>query len=65
LIREIIDWFLADVIDEFGGRQYIEYAYHVLEEGASADRQLAAYKTSGSLNAVVDQLIAETEEGVL
>jgi carboxylate-amine ligase len=65
LIREIIEWFLADVIDEFGGRKEIEYAYHILEEGSSADRQLAAYKTNGSLNAVVDQLIAETEESVL
>ena len=33
LIREMIDWFLEDVIDEFGGRQDIEYAYRILEEG--------------------------------
>ncbi len=65
LIRELIDWFLEDVIDEFGGRQDIEYAYRILEEGSSADRQLATFKRTGSLQSVVDQLIAETAEGVL
>ena len=58
LIREMIDWFLEDVIDEFGGRQDIEYAYRILEEGSSADRQLATFKRTGSLQSVVDQLIA-------
>ncbi len=64
LIREMIDWFLGDVLDEFGARQEIEYASTILEGGTSADRQLATFKRTGSLNAVVDQLIAETEEGV-
>lgn len=65
LIREMIEWFLEDVIDEFGGRQDIEYAYKIMESGTSADRQLATFRRTGHLNAVVDQLIAETEEGVL
>jgi carboxylate-amine ligase len=61
----MIDWFLEDVVDEFGGRQDVEYARRIMEEGTSADRQLAAYKRTGSMHAVVDQLIAETAEGVL
>ena len=65
LIREMIDWFLEDVIDEFGGRQDIEYAYKIMAEGTSADRQLATFHRAGDLNAVVDQLIAETEAGVI
>jgi carboxylate-amine ligase len=65
LLRELLDWFLEDVKDEFGGRQDIEYAYRILDHGSSADRQLATYKRSGDLHAVVDQLIAETEEGVI
>ncbi|UCH58847.1 MAG: carboxylate-amine ligase [Anaerolineales bacterium] len=65
LIREMIEWFLDDVIDEFDGRQDIEYAFKIMAEGTSADRQLATFRRSGDLNAVVDQLIAETEEGVL
>ncbi len=65
LIRELIDWFLEDVKDEFGGRSDIEYAYRILDEGTSADRQLAVYQRTGDLKAVVDQLIVETEEGVI
>ena len=65
LIREMIEWFIGDVMDELGSRKEIEYAYRILDEGTSADRQLATYRRTGSLQAVVDQLIAETEEGVL
>jgi carboxylate-amine ligase len=65
LIREMIEWFLEDVIDEFGGRKDIEYAYRIMAEGSSADRQLATYRRTGDLKAVVDQLISETEDGVL
>jgi carboxylate-amine ligase len=66
LIRELIEWFLDDVLDELGSRKEAEYAFKILEEGSSADRQIAVYeRTGGDLQAVVDQLIAETEEGVL
>jgi carboxylate-amine ligase len=65
LIREMINWFIGDVIDELGSRKEIEYANRILEEGTSADRQLATFRSTGSLQAVVDQLITETEEGVL
>ena len=64
LILELIDWFLADVIDEFGARQDIEYAYRILEGGSSADRQLAVFRDTGDLKSVVDQLIQETAEGI-
>ena len=64
LVRELIEWFIADVIDELGTRNEVEYAYRILEEGASADRQLATYQRTGDLHAVVDQLMAETLEGV-
>ena len=65
LIREMLDWFLGDVIDELGTRKEIEYAYRILEEGTSADRQLATFKRTGDLRDVVDQLVQETAEGVL
>ena len=65
LIRELIEWFIGDVIDELGSRQEIEYAYRVMQEGSSADRQLATYQRTGDLKAVVDQLIQETSEGVI
>ena len=65
LIREMLDWFIGDVVDELGSRKEVEYAYRILEGGSSADRQLAAYKRTGDLKAVVDQLIRETAEGVV
>ncbi len=65
LTEELIGWFLDDVLDDLGTRAEVEYAFKIIEEGSSADRQVAAYKGSGDLNAVVDHLIAETAEGVL
>jgi glutamate---cysteine ligase / carboxylate-amine ligase len=65
LIRELLDWFIGDVVDELGSRKEVEYAYRILSEGSSADRQLATYRRTNDLSAVVDQLIAETEEGVV
>lgn len=65
LIRELIGWFIDDVVDELGSRKEVEYAYRILQEGSSADRQLATYQRTGSFKAVVDQLIQETAEGVL
>jgi len=51
-------------VDELGSRAEVEYAYRIIEGGTSADRQLATFRRTGNLKDVVDQLIAETEEGV-
>lgn len=64
LIRELVEWFLDDVLDELGTRKEVEYAFTILEGGSSAQRQLATYARTGDLRAVVDQLIRETAEGV-
>ena len=64
LIRELLDWFLGDVLDELGTRSEVEYAYRILEEGTSADRQLAVFRETGDLKDVVDLLVRETREGV-
>ena len=64
LIREIVEWFVDDVLDDLGSRQEVEYAFQILDGGTSADRQLATYARTNDLKAVVDQLIAETAEGV-
>ena len=65
LVAELLDWFLDDVVDELGTRKEVEYAKTILEEGTSADRQIATYERTGDLKDVVDQLIRETEEGVI
>ena len=64
LIREMLEWFIGDVVDELGSRKEVEYAYRILEEGTSADRQLATFERTGDLKAVVDQVAQETMEGV-
>jgi carboxylate-amine ligase len=65
LITELIEWFLDDAIDELGSRREVEYAFRILKEGTSADRQLAVFRETGDLKAVVDQLVRETSEGVI
>jgi len=64
LILELLEWFIADVVDELGTRKEVEYAYRILEHGSSADRQLQTYRRTGDLKAVVDQIVAETLEGI-
>lgn len=67
LINELLD-FVDEVVDELGTRDAVEYARVILEEGTSADRQIAVYRKAlrdgagqqAALFAVVDQLIAET-----
>jgi carboxylate-amine ligase len=63
LVREMLEW-IDDVVDPLGIRPEIEYVHRILEEGTSADRQLAVYRKTGSLQAVVDHLIAETTAGL-
>lgn len=65
LIAEMVEWFLGDVVDELGSRKEVEYAMRILGEGTSADRQMAEFKQTGDLKAVVDLLVRETAEGVL
>jgi carboxylate-amine ligase len=64
LIRELLEWFIADVVDELGSRGDVEHAYTILERGTSADRQLATFQETGDLHAVVDRLVRETANGI-
>jgi carboxylate-amine ligase len=64
LIRELLEWFVDDVLDDLGSRKEVELAFRILNEGTSADRQLRVYEQTGDLKAVVDNLIEETAEGV-
>ena len=58
-VLELVD----DVVDELGSRKDVEYLHTILEGGSSADRQLATYRETGDLNAVVDRLARESREG--
>jgi carboxylate-amine ligase len=63
LLRELIEWFIGDVVDDLGSRKEVAYAYRILDGGSSADRQLATFRRTGDLKDAVDQLIAESVEG--
>ena len=63
LIEEIID-LVDDVLDPLGTREEVENIRTILKNGASADRQLACYEKTGSMESVVDQLGVETLEAV-
>jgi carboxylate-amine ligase len=65
VIQELLEWFLADVVDELGSREQVEYAFEILGGGTSADRQLTTFEETGDLKAVVAQLVRETAEGVV
>lgn len=62
LAAELLN-FVDDVLDDLGSRKEAEYLHTILSEGSSADRQLRTYRQTGSLEAVVDQLIEETKSG--
>jgi len=64
LIAEILQWFVDDVVDELGSRREVEYAFQIMRNGTSADRQLAIFDRTGDFKQVVDSVIAETAEGV-
>ncbi len=62
-VRDLIVEYLAfvdDVVDELGCRTELEYIHTMLERGSGADRQLAVFRETGSLQAVVDYMAAET-----
>jgi carboxylate-amine ligase len=63
LALELLE-FIDDVVDELGSRAEVEYVHTLLREGTSADRQLAVHERTGSLEAVVDHLAAETLAGL-
>jgi carboxylate-amine ligase len=63
LVVELLE-LVEDVVDELGVRQEVSYVHTILEEGTSADRQLAVYRRSHDLRAVVDHVVQETVRGL-
>jgi carboxylate-amine ligase len=63
LIHEILE-FIAPEVDELGSRREIEHIEQILAGGTGADRQLAVWDRTHDMKAVVDQIVAETNEGL-
>jgi glutamate---cysteine ligase / carboxylate-amine ligase len=58
-ILEVVD----DVLDDLGSRHAVEGVHRIIREGTSAERQLKIFRETGSLQAVVRHLVAETRRG--
>ena len=62
LLHEMLE-FLADEVEELGNQREIEHIERIIREGTGADRQLAVWERTQDMKAVVDQIVAETNEG--
>src|SRR6476469_1414817 len=63
LIQEILE-FITTEVDELGSRREMAHIAKILREGTGADRQLMVWERTQDLKAVVDQIVAETYEGL-
>ena len=63
LLHEMLQ-FLAEEVEELGNQREIEHIERVIREGTGADRQLAVWERTQDMKAVVDQIVAETNEGL-
>jgi carboxylate-amine ligase len=63
LVHEMVE-LVDDVVDALGSRKEVEYLLHIAEHGSSADRQLQVFQETNDHRAIVDNLVAETMEGI-
>ena len=63
LIHEILE-FLAPEAAELGTGREIAHIERILREGTGADRQITVWERTQDMKAVVDQIVAETNEGL-
>jgi glutamate---cysteine ligase / carboxylate-amine ligase len=63
LIHEILE-FISVEVDELGSRREMAHIEQILRQGTGADRQLAVWERTQDMKAVVDQIVAETYEGL-
>jgi glutamate---cysteine ligase / carboxylate-amine ligase len=63
LLHEMLE-FIATEVDELGSHEEMAHIEKIMREGTGADRQLAVWERTQDMKAVVDQIIAETYEGL-
>ena len=56
--------FIGTEVDELGNRAEVAHIERIMREGTGADRQLAVWERTQDMKAVVDQIVAETNEGL-
>ncbi len=63
LLNELME-FVATEVDELDSKQEMAHIERIMREGTGADRQLAVFHQTNDMRAVVDQIVAETYEGL-
>ena len=63
LINELLQ-FVSTEVDELGSKREMAHIERILREGTGADRQLAVWEETQDMKKVVDQIVAETYEGL-
>lgn len=64
-IHGLLD-FVDDVVDDLGSQREMYYLRSLLDgtEGTGADRQIAIYQKTGSINAVIEHMMQQTMQGI-
>jgi len=63
LLHEMLE-FVSPEVEELGNQNEIAHIEQIIREGTGADRQLMVWERTQDMKAVVDQIVAETNEGL-
>src|SRR5437588_2414949 len=63
VISELLE-FVSTEVEELGSKREMAHIERIMREGTGADRQLAVFHRINDMKAVVDQIVAETYEGL-
>src|SRR5437762_2093426 len=63
LLNELLE-FVSTEVNELGSKKEMAHVERIMREGTGADRQLAVFARTQDMKAVVDQIVAETYEGL-
>src|SRR5207244_13383332 len=63
LLHEMLD-FVSTEVEELGNQREMAHIERIMREGTGADRQLMVWERTEDMTAVVDQMVAETNEGL-
>jgi len=63
LLNELLE-FISTEVNELGSKNEMAHIERIMREGTGADRQLVAWEHTRNMKGVVDQIVAETYEGL-
>ena len=63
LLNELLE-FVSTEVEELGSKNEMAHVERIMREGTGADRQLAVWQHTHDMKIVVDQIVAETYEGL-